>query len=320
MQSDGQERKRLRGDRVSTVFRDYFSTFDEAKKMACSDPRAYALMRESTGADMKDFESVYKYEIAGLNPQTQTFAIERMKSELAWYRDKRPYFNVYPLIEEKFFELSYEIDLKELVMPFRAIEVRTQTRTILLCDKRSSFLLVVEGPNRSFQEVVIPRLTKINRVIESGCCMIDEPWPHKTNEQVVSPDEMRRCLLLAVGVCMLASDPSVIKPVILNRHRKESMTPAEIAMYADKAIRRTGRVGFEVGKDIERMKATMHYRNGCFAKYYVSKAHELYPKNAEASKVPIIKWRCGSVVNKDNVPRVPTGFKDLTHACTEVVG
>lgn len=97
-------------------------------------------------------------------------------------------------------------------------------------------------------------------------------------------------------------------------HAEFLMTPAEVADYADRAIKRTGRVGFDVGRDIERAKASMHYRNGCFAKYYVTKSHEQYPPQATADRVPVIKWRCGSVVNKEHATRVPTGFKDESEA------
>ncbi len=292
----------------SMMFRDYVSTFEEFKKITDGIPHGRQIMQQR-GVDAKDFESVYKAEIEALDSKTQALAVERLKSELEWYRVKRPFFNVYPLIEQKFLELDEEIDMAELVMPYPAIEVRTQTKTLLICEKKSCFLFIAEGMNGDYQEFVIQRTSKINKVLAAGYAKVEEPWIKKGSFGL-SEEEMRNCLFIAVGTCMLARDHQIVMPIILNRHRKENMTPAEIAEYAEKAIKRTGRVGFEVGKDIERMKATVHYRNGCFAKYYVGKTHESYPKNAEASKVPIIKWRCGSVVNKDNVPKVPTGFKD----------
>ena len=297
------------------MFKDYVSTFEEFKRLVNSTPRAIKAAQQ-LGVDSSDFESVYKAEMVRLDPKTQMLAVERLKSELEWYRVKRPFFNVYPLIENKFLELDTEIDMSELVMPFPTIEVRTKRKTILLCEKKNCFLVIIErrdGVAGEYQELVIQRTSKISRVLDAGFAKIEEPWIKKGNA-FSSEQEMRECLFIAVGTCMLARDRQVVMPVILNKDRKDSMTPAEIAAYADKATKRTGRIGFEVGKEIERMQATVHYRNGCFAKYYVGKTHESYPPNAEASKVPIIKWRCGSVVGKENVPKVPTGFKDLVAA------
>ena len=163
-----------------------------------------------------------------------------------------------------------------------------------------------------YQEFFIKKTDTIRHALSSADYLeYEEPGFQRANvAEPLTMQQRHECLFMAAGTCMLAQDKSIVEPVILNKHRKDYMTPAEIADYAERAISRTGRVGFEVGKQIERMKATIHYRNGCFAKYYVGKDHECYPANAELSKVPIIKWRSGAIVNKDNVPKVPTGFKD----------
>jgi hypothetical protein len=288
-----------------TKFRNYFSAFDEVKSVSKQFPsEVFATM----GFDPTDVESVYAFEIKKIGGRSP-IAVVRLKSELLWYRSKRPYFNVYPLIEQKFMELSEDIDMAELVMPFPTIEVRTQTKTILICDRGKFFLIVIEREDDTYQELLVQRTHTVKKLFNQPRLDVDEFWPEVKGDRV-SEGYANQCVLLAVGTCMLAKDPNIIMPVILNCHQKESMTPAEVAEYAEKAINRTGRVGFDVGKKIERMKATVHYRNGCFAKYYVGKDHESYPQNAVASKVPVIKWRSGAIVNKDNVPKVPTGFKD----------
>lgn len=289
------------------MFKDYISTFDEVRKEVKATPNGVRLMLNQ-GIDFNSFESLYAAELAALQ-QTKSFvSVERMKSELEWWRCNRPYFNVYPFIEQKFFELNSEIDMAELTMPYPTIEVRTQNRTMLLCEKKGGFLCVIDFENGDYQEMVFPKTAKLKHVRSGEFVKLPDNW-HKKGDTTLSKDELEKCVFLAVGTCMLAKDPQVVMPVILNKHRKESMTEAEIAIYAEKAIARTGRVGFDVGREIERMKAFVHYRNGCFAKYYVAKNHKLYPKNAEASRVPVIMWRCGAIVNKDNVPKVPTGFR-----------
>ncbi len=218
---------------------------------------------------------------------------------------------MYPCIESKLMQIDRNIDVSELYLPFSAIEIRTSNKTFLACNHNSGFYFVVDITPTIHQEFLIHKLQNLSATVSAPYREIKQDWPRADEKHDLQQSDRIDIMLLVAGICMLAKDKSIVQPVILNKHRKDGMTPAEIAEYAAKAVARTGRVGFEVGREIERQKATVHYRNGCFAKYYVGKAHECYPTNAEADKVPIIKWRCGSVVNKDNVPKVPTGFKDL---------
>lgn len=295
------------------IFRNYQSAFEEfraeTKKQMALNRVGKSVVDQTLGFDSADHRSYYKWEIAATKTNNQIMAGSRFLTELLWYESRRPFFNVYPLIERKFLELSESIDMSELVMPFPAIEVRTNHRTILLGDFGREFMITVELRN-GYQEIRVPRTERLGVRASSRCQRVAENWQNKGEEEI-SKNELSDLIYLAAGVCMLANDSSIVKPVILNQHRRENMTPNDIARYAEKAVNRTGRIGFEVGRDIERMKATAHYRNGCFAKYYVGKDHECYPPKAEASLVPIIKWRCGAVVNKDNVPKVPTGFHDV---------
>jgi hypothetical protein len=302
----------MNGHQCAVRFRDYLSAYDEAKRYFRHPASNRAA--EELGFDIKDFESAYAYELREAKLRKDLQAGLRLTSELEWHRSKRPFFNVYPLIEKKFMELPGEIRMDELVMPFPAIEVRTQKLTMLLCRHPGFFLLVIDHKDGQHYQEWIVRLRDTLREFfvnsENGGMKV---LGSRTDDELQSvTKELHYGLRLAVGTCMLAADSKILTPVILNAHRKENMTPAEIADYSERAVNRTGRIGFEIGREIERMKATVHYRNGHFAKYYVGKDHESYPKNAEASKVPIIKWRCGSIVNKDNAPKVPTGFKDLS--------
>jgi len=297
------------------MFRDYQSAYDELIKVAKKN-NVSADGLASVGVDRKSYESVYEYEIRNAKRMQDVFASWRLTSELDWYRCRRPFFNVYHVIEKKFTALDLDIDMSELHLPFKTIEIRTTNRTILLGDMGHLFLFVVELHGASvnglaaYQEFVCDKTRTLKSVFggkhrEAG----HSGWFEAPESAAIDTKEQHRLIYVAVGTCLLAADKSVVQPIILNKHRKEQMTPAEVAEYAEKAINRTNRIGFDVGKDIERNKALVHYRNGCFAKYYVGKEHEAYPKNAETRLVPIIKWRMGAVVNKDNIPNVPTGFK-----------
>ena len=116
-------------------------------------------------------------------------------------------------------------------------------------------------------------------------------------------------LKFVTGVLALARDKTLVTPVIMNRHRRENMTGEEVARYAAAAIKTTQRIGFDVGRDMERRKSSEHYRNGHFARFHVKVGHPMYPPGHSGVSA-IVKWRSGCVVNKGNVPEVPTGFHD----------
>jgi hypothetical protein len=285
-------------------FKDYVSGFAEVRALRSK-------IKPQSNVDFDNFESVYDFEINRLDPKKDAISITRLQSELFWYRAKRPYFNVYPLIEKKLLEIDKNVYCRELSLPFDSIEVRTSSMTFLL-SITSRFLFFVVELGNGYQEFLVPKDATLKELIEAPFETVDgETWFRQDASFGITHEDRCKCIVLGAGVCMLSLDKNIVVPVILNCHRRENMTAAEIAEYAAKAAKRTGKTGFDVGKDIERMKSTVHYRNGCFAKYYVSKGHEQFPLDSELKKVPIIKWRCGSVVNKKNAPVVPTGFKDV---------
>lgn len=237
---------------------------------------------------------------AGMDAVTVGGFRTRLMAERIWYNIRRPFFNVYPLIKEKLGQLSGTVKYSEVTTPFKVLEVRSYESTFLMCDGKDKVLFITPLGS-GFGISYILKDEEIGAVYDRSEALGDEGY-------------VRAFYFIGAGVCMLAKDSKIIQPVILNQHRKDHMTPAEIAAYAEKAANRTGRIGFEIGCDIERMKATMHYRNAHFAKYYVTKEHPSYPQNAILPKVPVIIWRSGAVVNKNNVPSVPTGFKDQANA------
>lgn len=278
-------------------FRDYKSRLDFYNK----DAKLYRTLPHIS-RDM--FSLFYESEIERAEELDNKLEFTRHVAEYLWYEEKRPYFNLYPSVEKKLLELSGGIDLASLSLPFGAIEVRTCSRTVLMSMIKKSLYFIVDFGDQ-FQMIGLNMSSgKLGEIDEFGLCSEDSSIP------LMTAKERHDLFFVAAGVCLLAKDNSIVSPVILNADRREDLTPERLSELATKAINRTGRVGFDVGRDIERMKATAHYRNGCFAKYYVGKDHESYPTNSELKLAPVIKWRCGAVVNKDNLPTVPTGFKD----------
>jgi len=288
-------------------FCDYLTILDAFKKnVSTLTKREYA--EQYGDRSVLDFKSFY---IDGYNGEQKRenadpLLMLKLGSELAWYLCKRPFFNLYPSVEHKLLQLPDAIELCKLVLPFKSLEVRTVKRSVLISDLGHSFHVICQFPDFSHQEFTIDKKGSLGRVRNKEIKYTGE----NPGLGDLSIDELTDWVFVTAGVCLLASDKSIVSPVILNADRHDGLTADQLALLATKAINRTGRIGFDVGRDIERMKATAHYRNGCFAKYYVGKDHENYPSNADASLVPIIKWRSGAVVNKDNVPTVPTGYRD----------
>ena len=100
---------------------------------------------------------------------------------------------------------------------------------------------------------------------------------------------MRLCCTL----CLLDEEPSVILPDVLadDRTRYEATLDEK---YVNKADRR-GKVGWNIGSQIEKVP---HYR----------RPHMAMVWTGEGRKIPKIVPRKGSIVHRQAVEKVPTGF------------
>lgn len=288
------------------MFRDYVSTYDEMRKIAKANGLSKSDLKR-LGIDVADYRSAYAYELKRTAKLRDRFAPMRMLAELRWYDLKRPYFNVYPVIEQKLVDVNKDVQLEQLRLPFKTLEVRTYSQTMLLADCGEVFLMVIEGKGMAYQEFVMAKKGTVGQIRHADYRQVNTDWPMKSEFQV-SKESRERAAILASAVCLVAKDPSIVVPVMFGADADRTLTESESAMMAARAVRKTGRVGFEVGLEVERNKASVHYRNGCFAKYHVGKDHPQYPGGE--SLMPIIKWRNGCVVNKENTPVVPTGFHD----------
>ena len=246
----------------------------------------------------------YNYKLEQHAKTGTNAQVVRLIGESKWHEDCRPYFRVYPIIERKLSNLTGKTTVAEMRMPYESIEINTRSRSMLLYKTDQYCVLIMEPENVEgflicdvdIKSTVSEIVTESNDV--AGCEKMD-----KEAREFVSA-----CVRIAVGVCLLANDPKIVSPVILDKHRRDDMTAQEMARRAAQAISRTGRVGFDVGREIERMPVSSHYRTGHPAIYYVGKSHENYPRNGLLNREPVLLWRSGAIVNADRVTEVPTGF------------
>jgi hypothetical protein len=109
----------------------------------------------------------------------------------------------------------------------------------------------------------------------------------------IPEDLITDCVRLCCSLCLLENDPSVIEPDVLSKDRaKFEQTGDE--KYVAKAHRR-GKVGWNVGRHIE---VAPHYR----------RPHMTLVWTGRGWSVPRVVPRRGSVVHREKVEKVPSGF------------
>jgi hypothetical protein len=106
-------------------------------------------------------------------------------------------------------------------------------------------------------------------------------------------DLMIDCVRLCCSLCLLDHDPQIISPDVLNKDREKFDSTGD-DRYIDRAHRR-GKVGWDVGRHVE---VAPHYRRPHMALVWTGRDRA----------VPKIVPRRGSIVHRQVVERVPTGF------------
>lgn len=124
-------------------------------------------------------------------------------------------------------------------------------------------------------------------------------------------------LKMAVGLALLVDD-SLLIPDVLAKDRGKPRTEAVIRRAQNRGVR-----GYTVGEDLERTEVPAHYRNGCLQTYHVTEKTLLrkiesgeisgrastFDKGAKGL-IPIVQWRRGGVVNREEARKIPTGYID----------
>ena len=101
------------------------------------------------------------------------------------------------------------------------------------------------------------------------------------------------CVRLCCSLCLLENDPSVIEPDVLSKDRAKYQESGD-EKYIAKAHRR-GKVGWNVGRRVE---VAPHYR----------RPHMTLVWTGRGRAVPKIVPRRGSVVHREKVEKIPSGF------------
>jgi hypothetical protein len=273
--------------------------------------------------DSRDITAFYQEQFAfALGAMQDKGTALQMVSESLWEKQRRPYYNVYPAIAPMLMRLNLDVDTRFIRPPVPAFCVRLPKERPPLCyqwegqDWHIRTILVGPAVLRAGSEVFegmmlwidtgemrkmpdgkdYPLYTYINLPLEAGMSLEQSlkalPYDPSAFKGMVLPEEIRtKCARLICAICLLENDPSLIEPDVLNRDQGKDLTPAII-----NRAKRNGKYGWNIGKGIEVIP-------------HVRRPHPALVWTGHGREVPKIVMRRGSVVHREAVTKIPTGFQ-----------
>lgn len=221
-----------------------------------------------------------------------------------WIEEQRPYYRLYPFIEQAICELDLrKVQEKYLKIPEVALSIETASKT-------PAFMIgyapnTNAGPGRTNEIYMmesyegddhIPRIASLR--IEKGMTFYDLVKTCTDYDPI-----FERYAQIAIGISLLGEDSELIEPVISKRYEsqyqiaKAAGDQAEIDRLTEKSAKLAGSLGFTIGKNIE---SVPHIRRPHPALYWTGPGR----------MTPKIVLRKGSVVNRKSYKQVPTGYHE----------
>jgi hypothetical protein len=263
-------------------------------------------------------DEFYREAFAGAVKMGSGQFFGQLHNERAWERAHRPYYNVYPSIVPMLTRLNLDLDSALINLPLPALCIRFPktknpltfdwkgTETPIRCmlmgeinEGRGLSILMdvgeVMGDGRDFG---IPIYTYRNFRRHEGLTVEEALRELGSNELAelgvqIPGDLITDCVRLCCSLCLLENDPSVIEPDVLSKDRAKFEGSGD-RKYIEKAHRR-GKVGWNVGRRIE---VAPHYR----------RPHMTLVWTGRGRTVPRVVPRKGSVVHREMVEKLPSGF------------
>jgi hypothetical protein len=282
----------------------------------------YTALREATKRSgiIETADEFYRAAFTDAVKKGSGQSVGQLQNEREWEQARRPYYNVWPSIVPMLIRLNLNLDSFLIQLPLLALCIRfpkrknplmfqwkgeeVQIRCILLGDmnqgKGISTLIDVGEMIGDGKDFGVPIYTYRNFRRQEGLTVeeaLRELGRNKFAElgiQIPEPLVMD-CVRLCCTLCILENDPSVIEPDVLSKDRAKFERTGN-NKYIAKAHRR-GKVGWNVGRTIEVMP---HYR----------RPHMTLVWTGRGRTVPKIVARRGSIVHREIVEKMPSGFGD----------
>src|SRR5664279_1180807 len=283
----------------------------------------YTTMRDWTRRSMpgdcfaNDSDQFYKEVMAdAVRVQSSQF-LAQMLNERDWEQSKRPYYNLWPSIVPMLTRLNLDLESSLIRLPLPALCIRLpkdQTKNPLKFDwkgKEISVQCMLVGEindgggisvlidiGELMPEIGFPIYTYRNfrcrdgLTVENALRELKKDWSAEMGIEIPEPI-IDDCVRLCCSLCLLENDSSIISPDVLADDRSKFDQSGD-QKYIEKAHRR-GKVGWDVGRHIE---VIPHFR----------RPHMALVWTGTGRAVPKIVPRRGSVVHREVVGRVPSGF------------
>ena len=242
----------------------------------------------------------------------------QLQNEREWEQARRPYYSAWPSIVPMLTRLNLDLDSSLIQLPLPALCIRlpkeknpltfewkgedVQIRCMLMGEinqgRGLSILIDVGEMMGDGKNFGVPIYTYRNFRRHEGLTVEEALQELGSNELaemgVQIPEELiADCVRLCCSLCLLENDPSVIEPDVLSKDRARFEQSGD-DKYVAKAHRR-GKVGWNVGRRIE---VIPHYRRPHMALVWTGRGRA----------VPRVVPRRGSVVHREVVEKLPSGF------------
>lgn len=229
-------------------------------------------------------------------------------SVMGWKGSGRPYFNVWPTVEDALLRTNLQIDPglipQSIIHKLRTIEIRfcdsskrdpfflnaTNMRWWKMGDHSESFKIADSTVHAKGIYVCRAWIEDDQSITTDGAGM-----PYGVTAVESDYWKLTEELRIAIGIMLLACDDRYCEPILLNRDKNRKLTGGDLERAIDRA-RRNGQYGFNIGEHVE---VSPHYRRPHFAIRWTG----------EGRKVPRIVPVKGAMINKDVLKEIPTGYE-----------
>jgi hypothetical protein len=244
--------------------------------------------------------------------------------EQTWVDHQRPFYNVWPIVENLARDVKLELPFSAVEIPFDSIVLRF-TVGHEPCNIATAMLFwPKKWPNTPPQLNVLcyfpgtmDRLTfrynyEPDESVESWLQRItldSAKLDWRATERAYSNANAAAAPLmvrLVVFIGLLANDEDMITPVVLARDRRqyESTSDEEVKKWLEERARRKLGRGFDVGKRLQAERdASPHWRNPHLCLFWTGSGRTK----------PVIRMRSGAVVQRVSMANVPTGYLGPEH-------
>ena len=241
------------------------------------------------------------------NVVSNSLAIEDL-----WTGSGRPYYDVYPSVSNLINELNLNFYASQLVMPhgvkallLKFYEDHTPKYILFSVHKVNNMTVLSYVVDKQHEDVSID-LMQFSIGIEDGSTI--EHALKDTFDNVIGDIESEKAataarrwsiivniLKIISSICLIGDNPDLVDPQILSKDLHK-LNKDNLGQLLDKAKRR-GKFGFSFGKSLDQIP-------------HLRRPHMYWQAYGPKHSLRRYRTRKGSVIHKDKITNVPTGFEE----------